>query len=132
MDQPGDESPPRLRRVRLSRIFLVFGWTGLTSIGGGRYAFFYDALVARRPWLRNEEFVQDLTLSQLLPGPTFSNISVALGLRLGGWRGAAIGAMALVLPGALILLGLSALYSQGAWSGAATRVMYAMSAAVVG
>jgi len=132
MDSPSGGQPPEVRRVRLSRIFLVFGWTGLTSIGGGRYAFFYDALVTRRPWLRNEEFVQDLMLAQLLPGPTFSNISVALGLRLGGWRGAFWGAIALVLPGALILLVLSALYSRGAWSPAMTRVMSAMSAAVVG
>src|SRR5262249_38765929 len=35
-------------------------------------------------------------------------------------------------PGALILLVLSALYSRGAWSPAMTRVMSAMSAAVVG
>ena len=35
-------------RVRLSRIVQVFGWTGLTSLGGGRSAYFYDALVMRR------------------------------------------------------------------------------------
>jgi chromate transporter len=132
MDAPDGGAPPSSRRVRLSQIVLVFLWTGLTSIGGGRYAFFYDALVARRPWLRNEEFVQDLTLAQLLPGPTFSNVAVALGLRLGGWRGAVWGAGALVLPGALILLALSALYSRGEWSATTVGVMHAMSAAVVG
>jgi chromate transport protein ChrA len=56
-------------RVSLSRIIRVFAWTGLTSVGGGRYAFFYDAVVVRRPWVRSEEFVQDLTLCQFLPGP---------------------------------------------------------------
>jgi chromate transporter len=132
MDAADGAPAPSGRRVRLSQIVLVFLWTGLTSIGGGRYAFFYDALVARRPWLRNDEFVQDLTLAQLLPGPTFSNIAVALGLRLGGWRGALWGAAALVLPGALILLALSALYSRGEWSATTVRVMHAMSAAVVG
>ena len=33
-------------RVRLSRIVRVFAWTGLTSVGGGRYAYFYESLVA--------------------------------------------------------------------------------------
>jgi len=132
VEPAGGFSPPSVGRVRLSRVFLVFAWTGLTSIGGGRYAFFYDALVARRPWVRNEEFVQDLTLSQFLPGPTFSNIAVALGFRLGGWRGALWGAVALVLPGALILLALSVLYSRGEWSPTAVRAMHAMAAAVVG
>lgn len=28
-------------RITLSRIVSVFAWTGLTSVGGGRYAFFY-------------------------------------------------------------------------------------------
>ncbi|HYB42376.1 MAG TPA: chromate transporter, partial [Candidatus Methylomirabilis sp.] len=97
-------------RIRLSRLAAVFAWTGLTSVGGGRYAFFYDAVVVRRPWLRNDEFVQDLTLSQVLPGPNFSNLAVALGWRLGGWPGAIWGTAALILPGALILLGLGALY----------------------
>jgi len=119
-------------RIRLSRIFSVFAWTGLTSVGGGRYAFFYDAVVARRPWVRSDEFVEDLTLSQVLPGPNFSNLAVALGFRLGGWRGALWGAGALILPGALILLGLSVLYSRGEWSPSAARAMNGTAAAVVG
>ena len=129
---PDADAPPRVGRVRLSRIFSVFALTGLASIGGGRYAFFYDALVVRRPWLRNDEFVQDLMLSQILPGANFSNIAVALGFRLAGWPGALVGVTALILPGALILLGLSALYLRGAWSPATGRAMHGMTAAVVG
>jgi chromate transporter len=119
-------------RVRLARLARVFAWTGLTSIGGGRYAFFYEALVVRRPWVRNDEFVQDLTLSQLLPGPTFSNLAVALGARLGGWAGAFWGVVALVLPGALILLGVSAIYFKTGFTPAVAHAMRGMSAAVVG
>jgi chromate transporter len=96
-------------RVRLSRIVKVFGWTGLTSLGGGRSAYFFDAVVMRRPWLTSHEFIQDLTLSQLLPGPSFANLGVALGVRLAGGWGGAWGVLALIVPGALILLGLSAL-----------------------
>ena len=132
MEGPAFPSRPPGGHVRLSRIARVFAWTGLTSIGGGRYAFFYDALVVRRRWVANKEFVQDLTLSQVLPGPTFSNIAVALGFRLGGWRGALWGGVALILPGALILLALAALYFRGALSPALGGAMHGMSAAVVG
>ena len=118
--------------MRLARLARVFAWTGLTSVGGGRYAFFYDALVIRRPWVRNDEFVQDLTLSQLLPGPTFSNLAVALGVRLGGWLGALWGVLSLVLPGALILLALSALYFRTGFTPTVAHAMRGMSAAVVG
>jgi chromate transporter len=119
-------------RIRLAQIIRVFAWTGLTSVGGGRYAFFYDAVVARRPWVRREEFVQDLTLCQLMPGPNFSNLAVALGARLGGWRGALWGTVALVLPGALILVGLGALYLRRGLAPDTAHAMRGMSAAVVG
>lgn len=119
-------------RVRLSRIVKVFAWTGLTSLGGGRSAYFYDALVMRRPWLKSHEFIQDLTLSQLLPGPSFANLGVALGVRLAGWRGGAGGALALLVPGALILLGLSVLYFHVGFAPNATSAMRGMGAAVVG
>ena len=88
-------------RVRLSQILKVFGWIGLTSLGGGRSVYFHDGLVEKRRWLTNHEFIQDLTLSQLLPGPNYSNLAVALGVRLAGWRGGLCGAVALIVPGAL-------------------------------
>jgi len=129
---PAFPSRPPGGHVRPSRIARVFAWIGLTSIGGGRYAFFYDALVMRRRWVTNEEFVQDLTLSQVLPGPTFSNIAIALGVRLGGWRGALWGGAAVILPGALIVLTLAAVYFRGGLSPALGGAMHGMSAAVVG
>ena len=119
-------------RVRLSRIVQVFGWTGLTSLGGGRSAYFYDAVVMRRAWLKSHEFIQDLTLSQLLPGPSFNNLGVALGVRLAGWRGGAWGALALLVPGALILLGLTLLYFHVGFAPNTTSAMHGMGAAVVG
>ena len=132
MAGPAFPSRPPGGHVRPSRIARVFAWIGLTSIGGGRYAFFYDALVMRRRWVTNEEFVQDLTLSQVLPGPTFSNIAIALGVRLGGWRGALWGGAAVILPGALIVLTLAAVYFRGGLSPALGGAMHGMSAAVVG
>src|SRR3989441_9796042 len=75
-----------MARVPLRSLIRVFAWTGLTALGGGRSAYFYDAVVVRRAWVTTGEFVQDLTLSQLLPGPNFANLAVALGCRLGGWR----------------------------------------------
>jgi chromate transporter len=119
-------------RVRLSRLVQVFAWTGLTSLGGGRTAYFYDAMVMRRPWLTSREFIQDLTISQLLPGPSFSNLGVALGVRLAGWRGGAWGALAVLVPGALILLALTWLYFHVGFTPHATSAMRGMGAAVVG
>jgi chromate transporter len=121
-----------VRRVSLLRLIAVFTWTGLSSLGGGRSAYFHDALVRRRGWVTHDEFVQDFALSQVLPGPNFSNLAVALGYRLAGLPGGVCGLLSIVLPGAVILLGLGALYLRGAFSPDATTLMRGLSAAVVG
>jgi len=121
-----------VRRVSLLRLIAVFTWTGLSSLGGGRSAYFHDALVRRRGFIRHDEFVQDFTLSQVLPGPNFSNLAVALGYRLAGIAGGVWGLLAIVLPGAVILVGVARLYLHGAFGGSATLLLRSLSAAVVG
>ena len=121
-----------MNRVRLASLVRVFFWTGLTSLGGGRSAYFFDAVVTRRPWVRTDEFVQDLTLAQLLPGPNFSNLAVALGCRLGGWRGGAWALAAVVGPGALILAALAAVYFRIGFAPTTAHLMHGMAAAVIG
>ena len=119
-------------RVRLSQILTVFGWIGLTSLGGGRSVYFHAGLVEKRRWITNHEFIQDLTLSQLLPGPNYSNLAVAIGVRLAGWRGGLWGAVALIVPGALILLAVAVLYFRIGFTPNATSAMHGAGAAVVG
>ncbi len=121
-----------MRRVSLLRLIAVFTWTGLSSLGGGRSAYFHDALVRRRGFIGHDEFVQDFTLSQVLPGPNFSNLAVVLGFRLAGAAGGAWGLVSVVLPGTLILLGAAILYVRGAFSPSTTLLMRGLSAAVVG
>jgi chromate transporter len=115
-----------------ARVVRVFALTGILSIGGGRAAFFYEALVRRRKWLRVEEFLQDFTLAQLLPGPTFANLAITLGHRLAGLAGALGGLAAVVVPGGAILVALSALYVARGLMPEAATLMRGMSAAVVG
>src|SRR5689334_6093850 len=98
------------RPLPLPRLLRVFTLTGILSIGGGRAAFFFDALVTRRRWMRTDEFLQDFTLAQLLPGPTFANLSITLGHRLAGVAGAMTGLTAVVVPGAAALVLLAAMY----------------------
>ena len=119
-------------RVRLWPLVRVFAWTGLTSLGGGRSAYLHEAVVVRRRWVRNDEFVQDLTLSQLLPGPNFSNLAVALGCRLAGLRGGAGVLGAVLAPGAVILLLLAVLYFRGVFAPGVAPILRGMSATVVG
>ncbi len=121
-----------MRQVSLLRLIVVFAWTGISSLGGGRSAYFHEALVRRRHLISHDEFVQDFTLSQVLPGPNFSNLAVVLGYRLAGFAGGFWGLLAVVVPGALILLAAGALYAGGAFGATAALLMRGLSAAVVG
>ncbi len=120
-----------MTRPGLARLTAVFAWIGLVSLGGGRSAYFHDALVVRRGWLTDDEFIQDLALSQVMPGPNFSNLAVALGYRLRGFAGAWCALAALVLPGSVLLLALVVYLWRGIGP-EMTGALHAMSAAVVG
>ena len=45
-------------------------------------------LVERQRWLTREQFVEMLAISQVLPGPNIVNLSLMLGDRFFGLRGA--------------------------------------------
>jgi len=121
-----------MRRVSLGRLTRMFAWIGLTSVGGGRSAYIYEALVVRRTWLSGAEFLPGLTLSQLLPGPTVSNLSVFLGNSLNGPAGAALALLAVLLPGALAILTIGVLYFEYGVGPGLESALRGMGAAVVG
>ena len=121
-----------IRPISLAQVTRVFTVTGLLSIGGGRAAFFYEALVVRRRWLRTDEFLQDYTLAQLLPGPNVSNLAIALGYRFAGLPGATWALLAVIVPGLVVLLTLAALYFGRGLAPTTASLMHGMAAAVVG
>jgi len=121
-----------MMRVRLARLIQVFLLTGLSSFGGGRSAHLHDAVVVRRGWLTNAEFLQSFTLCQVLPGPNFSNLAVTLGYRLAGAGGAAGAAASVLVPGAIVLLILTVIYSRTGLAEDARHFLHGMGAAVVG
>lgn len=46
------------------------------------------ALVQQKRWLTEAEFIELLGMSQVLPGPVAFNLTLMIGHRLGGYRGA--------------------------------------------
>jgi chromate transporter len=60
-------------------------------------------LVDRERWLNRTQFLELLSMSQILPGPNIVNMALVLGDRHFGWRGA-FAAMAGVLLAPLVLV----------------------------
>ncbi len=82
---------------------------GLTSFGGpaGQIAMMQSELVERRGWIDQTRFLHALNFCLLLPGPEAQQLATYVGWRMHGVRGGLAAGGLFVLPGALVLLGLS-------------------------
>lgn len=79
---------------------------GLTSFGGpvAHLGFFRNEFVGRRRWLDDRSYADLVALCQFLPGPTSSQVGMALGLQRAGWLGALMAWVGFTLPSALALI----------------------------
>ncbi len=93
------------RPTSLWQLFMAF--TSLAMQGfGGVLAVAQKELCERRGWLSQAEFLQLLASAQVLPGPNVCNLSLMIGDRFFGWRGAltALAGMIVAPMGLLLTL----------------------------
>ena len=88
------------------QVFLIFLRLGCTSFGGpvAHLGYFRQAFVAQRRWLDEAAYAELVALCQLLPGPTSSQVGMALGLSRAGGRGMLAAWLGFTLPSALLLI----------------------------
>lgn len=98
----------------LSELLHVFGRIGLLSFGGpaAQIALMHRELVDARPWLSERQFLNALSFCMLLPGPEAMQLATYAGWRLRGVPGGLIAGGLFVLPGAIVVGVLAALYAQ--------------------
>ena len=91
--------------VSLWQIFKVFFKIGAFTIGGGipMIAAIKSELVERK-WLKDEDFVDIITLAQTAPGLFAANIAILTGNRLKGTKGSIVATVGSCLPPFLIIL----------------------------
>jgi len=90
------------RPASLRELFIAFTVLALQGFGGV-IAIAQRELCERRRWLTAKEFVELLGTAQVLPGPNVCNLSLMIGDRFFGWRGAAV-ALAGMMTAPLILM----------------------------
>ena len=78
---------------------------GLTSFGGpiAHLGYFNREYVQKRQWLSAEEYAAFVSLCQLLPGPTSSQVGFLIGLRRAGIFGALAAWIGFTLPSAVLM-----------------------------
>jgi len=92
-----------------------WGRIGCTSFGGPptQIAMLRELCVARRRWLGDSDFERALAATNLLPGPAATQLAIYCAWRLRGPGGGLVGGLALILPGLVAILALSALFLSG-------------------
>ena len=103
--------PEEPARVSSADLFLGFLGIGLSGFGGV-LPWARRMVVERRRWLDAASFNDLLALCQFLPGPNVINLSVALGARFAGGRGALAAFAGLMLAPMAIVIALGALYTH--------------------
>lgn len=87
-------------------LFKIFFKIGAFTIGGG-YAMIpiiEEEIVTKREWISIEEFLDLLAIAQSTPGILAVNISIFLGYKLKGIKGAIISTLGSILPSFIIIL----------------------------
>ncbi len=93
-------------RSSAREVFAVFLKLGLTSFGGpvAHLGYFREEFIARRGWLDERTYGDMVALSQFLPGPSSSQVGIAVGAARAGLPGALAAWLGFTLPSAVALV----------------------------
>lgn len=121
------------RAPTYGELFSVFGRIGVLSFGGpaGQIALMHRILIDERKWLDEPRFLHALNFCMLLPGPEAMQLATYAGWMLRGVTGGLIAGLLFVLPGAVIITALSALYVAFGGVPAVEGLLFGLKAAVL-
>jgi chromate transporter len=98
------DSAPSSNNSSPRELAVFFLRLGTTAFGGpaAHIAMMEDELV-RRKWLSREKFLDLLGASNLIPGPSSSELAIHIGYLLEGWRGLLVAGICFILPAAVVV-----------------------------
>jgi chromate transporter len=101
-------------RSHLAEIVAVFLKLGTTAFGGPavHIAMLEDEIVTRRQWISRAQFLDLIGLTNLLPGPSSTELAIYLGYLRAGWWGLIIAGVCFILPAMTIVWGLAIGYDR--------------------
>jgi chromate transporter len=106
---------------------------GTIAFGGPavHVAMLRDEAVVRRGWLDDQEFLDLFGAVSVLPGPSSTQLAIALGRRRAGWRGLVVAGCCFIAPAMLIVLALAWTYERYGTTTAGGGVLYGVQPVVV-
>ena len=112
-------------------LFLTFARIGACSFGGVNF-WVRRVIIQQKRWLTDEEYLEGLALGQILPGPNVYNLSVMIGYRFAGVRGAFAAIAGLLGAPLAFLVALGLLYQRYSEVPVLERALTGMTAVAAG
>lgn len=124
-------TPPK--QGSLSELAALFLRLGTTAFGGpaGHIAMMDDELVRRRKWLSREKFLDLLGASNLIPGPSSSELAIHIGYLRAGWAGLLVAGTCFLLPAACMVGALAWAYVRFGKLPTASALLYGVKPVVI-
>jgi chromate transporter len=103
---------PESFRETWRNIATTFFKLGITSYGGPAImGIMQTELQEKRQWVSRDRFLEGLSLVNMLPGATATQLGIFLGYARGGWWGGLLAGVFFVLPAFFVILGLTIAYA---------------------
>ncbi len=100
------DSKPEKIQSPIREVAWSFLKLGFTAFGGpaAHIALFRQEFVARRKWIGDQQFLDLLGATNLIPGPNSTEMAIHLGYLRAGWAGLILGGAGFILPSVLMVI----------------------------
>ncbi len=106
---------------------------GVVAFGGpaAHIAMMREELVRRRHWVNDQQFLDLLGITNLIPGPNSTEMAIHLGYTRAGPWGLVVGGVCFIVPAMLIVLALAWAYVRWGALPVATSVLYGVKPVII-
>lgn len=118
---------------RLRELAQLFGKLGVVAFGGpaAHIAMMHDEVVERRRWLSDQEFLDLIGVTNLIPGPNSTEMTMHVGRVRAGGRGLIVAGASFILPAAAIVLACAVAYVRYGQTPNGQAVLYGVKPVVL-
>jgi chromate transporter len=118
---------------KLTEVAKLFLKLGTIAFGGpaAHIAIMHDETVKKRKWLNDQEFLDLVGATNLIPGPNSTEMAIHIGFLRAGWLGLIIGGLCFIVPAMLIVLLLAWVYVRFGTMPQAKWLLYGIKPVVI-
>jgi chromate transporter len=118
---------------KLKEIAVLFLKLGTIAFGGpaAHIAMMHDETVKKRKWLGDQQFLDLVGATNLIPGPNSTEMAIHIGFLRAGWPGLIVGGLCFIVPAMLIVLLLAWVYVRFGAMPQARWLLYGITPVVI-